>query len=76
MTFTQSAWSLNDLFPAVDSPELEIAFKHLEAQIAEFEESRADLTPEISPTKFLSIVAESEQTTRAAWRLRMCYTCW
>lgn len=69
MTFTQSAWSLNDLFPAVDSPELETAFKHLEARIAEFEESRADLTLEIPSTKFLSIVAESEQTTRAAWRL-------
>jgi oligoendopeptidase F len=69
MTFNQSAWSLNDLFPAVDSPELETAFNHIEAQIAEFEESRADLTPEISPTKFLSIVAESEQATREAWRL-------
>jgi oligoendopeptidase F len=69
MTFTQSAWSLNDLFPAVDSPELETAFKHLEAQIAEFEESRADLTPEISSAKFLSIVAESEQAARTAWRL-------
>jgi len=69
MTFTQSAWSLEDLFPAVDSPELEAAFGHLEAQIAEFEESRADLVPEISTPKFMSIVAESDRIMRAAYRI-------
>jgi oligoendopeptidase F len=69
MIFTQSAWSLEDLFPAVDSPELEAAFAHLEAQIAEFEESRADLAPDISTAKFLSIVAESDRFTRAAYRV-------
>ena len=69
MTFPQSAWSLTDLFPDVDSPELQTAFKHLEAQVAEFEESRADLLPDISTTKFLSILAESEQFTRAIYRI-------
>lgn len=69
MTFLQSAWSLTDLFSAVDSPELQTAFKHLEAQIAEFEESRSDLVPDISATKFMSILAESEQFMRAAYRI-------
>lgn len=69
MTFLQSTWSLADLFPAMDSPELQTAFKHLEAQIAEFEESRSDLVPNISATKFMSILAESEQFTRAAYRI-------
>jgi len=69
MTFAQSAWSLTDLFPALESPELQAAFTHLEAQIAEFEESRADLTSDISVSKFMAIMAESEQVARAAYRI-------
>jgi oligoendopeptidase F len=69
MTYSQTAWSLDELFASVDSPELQTAFKHLEAQIAEFEESRIELVPEISASKFMSILAESEQFTRAAYRI-------
>jgi len=69
MTYTQTKWSLDRLFSALDSPELETAFTHLEARIAEFEESRSDLVPDISTTKFLSILSESEQAARAANRI-------
>ncbi len=69
MVYAATKWNLDNLFPAVDSPELETAFKHLEAQIAEFEESRPDLVPDISASKFLSILAESEQAARAVYRI-------
>jgi len=69
MTFSQSAWSLSNLFSGIDSTELQTAFEHLEAQIAEFEESRSDLVPDISTSRFMSLLAESEQHTRAAYRI-------
>lgn len=69
MTFTQSPWSLADLFPGIDSAELDLAFKHLEAQVAEFEEFRADLKPDIPTGKFLNIVQESEKIMRVGYRV-------
>ncbi len=69
MTFTQSPWSLKDLFPAIDSPELDLSFKHLEAQVAEFEEFRAELTPEMPTDKFLTVVRESEKLMRLGYRI-------
>lgn len=69
MTFRQSPWSLQDLFPGFDSPELESAFQSLEAQVAAFEQFRAELKPDISTDAFLHIVRESEAITRAAYRL-------
>jgi oligoendopeptidase F len=69
MTFTQSPWSLKDLFPGIDSPELDLSFKHLEAQVAEFEEFRAELKADIPTDKFLNIVQESERIMRASYRV-------
>ncbi len=69
MTYTQSPWSLTDLFPGLESPELELSFKYIEAQVAEFEEFRADLQPDLPAEKFLNIVRESEKLMRAGYRL-------
>ncbi len=69
MTLQQSPWSLSDLFPGLDSPELELAFQHLEAQVAEFEEFRAELSAEMPADKFLNIVRESEKIMRAGYRV-------
>lgn len=69
MTFQQSPWSLQDLFPGIESPELDLAFKHLEAQVAEFEEFRAELQPDIPAEQFLNIVRESEKIMRAGYRV-------
>jgi oligoendopeptidase F len=69
MTFTQSPWKLNDLFPATDAPELEAAFGELETRIAAFETFRADLKPDMDPEHFINILAHSEQTTRLAYRV-------
>ena len=69
MSYTQSPWSLNDLFPALDAPELEAAFKSLEAQVVEFEKLRPQLKPEIATSNFLEIVQDSEETARLAHKV-------
>lgn len=69
MTFQQSPWSLQELFPSLDSPTLEEAFETLAAQVAAFEQLRPELKPEISNETFLHILRQSEQITRAAYRL-------
>ncbi len=69
MAFTQSPWKLTDLFPAPDSAELESAFSELEKQVAEFEQFRSDLNPDIDAEHFMDILARSEKTTRLAHRV-------
>ncbi|MBU4224593.1 MAG: M3 family oligoendopeptidase [Chloroflexi bacterium] len=69
MSYNQSPWSLNDLFPALDAPELEAAFKNLEAQVVEFEKLRPQLKPEIATSNFLEIVQVSEETARLAHKV-------
>jgi oligoendopeptidase F len=69
MTFNLSTWSLQELFPGIESPELDLAFKHLEAQVAEFEESRSELAADIASDKFLNLVRESESIMRAGYRV-------
>ncbi|UCH58716.1 MAG: hypothetical protein JSV61_10910, partial [Anaerolineales bacterium] len=58
MTYTQTRWSLADLFSAHDSPQFEQAFSELEASVAGFEGRREQLSPEISQEAFLAIVHE------------------
>ncbi|MGD9091872.1 MAG: M3 family oligoendopeptidase [Anaerolineales bacterium] len=58
--YEQKKWSLSDLFPAQDSPEMESAFKELEAQVTEFESCRDELTEAISREKFMEIVEHYE----------------
>lgn len=69
MTFQQTAWSLSDLFPGLDSPELEQAFQTLESQVANFEKVRADLHANMDLERFMEIMALSEQSTRQAQKL-------
>jgi oligoendopeptidase F len=69
MTYKLSPWSLADLFPGLDAPELEAAFKDLEAQVADFEKLRPQLKADITASNFLEIVKDSEQSTRIAHKL-------
>jgi oligoendopeptidase F len=69
MTFTLSAWSLKDLFPAPDSPQLEAAFGSLEQHVAEFEKVRPQLKADIAASSFLEIVKDTEEATRIAYKL-------
>jgi len=72
MSFTQSAWSLNDLFPSLEGPELETAFKNLEAQVADFEKIRPQLKPDIPIGSFIEILKDSEESTRLTHRIYVC----
>ncbi len=69
MPYTLSPWSLNDLFPSVDSPELEAAFEKIEEQVTSFEGVRNKLKADISEQDFLEILRASEETTRLAYKL-------
>ena len=69
MTFTQKAWSLEDLFPAFDSPELEAAYKELDEQITAFEALRPKLKPDMDVEDFMEMLDASEKSTRLLYRL-------
>ncbi len=67
--YTLSPWNLGDLFPSSDGPEIEAAFKDLEARAARFESFRPKLTPEIDFEEFMDAVKELESATLIAQRL-------
>jgi oligoendopeptidase F len=69
MTYKLSRWSLADLFPGLDAPELDAAFKDLETQVTDFEKLRPQLKADIPTSSFLEIVKDSEQSTRIAHKL-------
>ena len=69
MTYNQSPWSLSDLFPAQDSPEMKSAFDELDTKVVEFEALRPSLTPSISAEAFMSAIQLFEAIARLANRI-------
>ncbi len=69
MTFTQTKWSLADLYPGFNTPELESAFDVIEEQVTSFEGLRSNLTPEMPADRFLDVVRASEAINRVAHKL-------
>jgi len=69
MANQQTAWSLIDLFPGLNSPQLEQAFQSLESQVADFEKVRPELKADMDLERFMEIMSLSEQTTRQAQKL-------
>ena len=69
MPYKQTSWSLEDLYPGLDSPALEEAFSDLEQRVAAFEKHREDLTPDIAEDAFLAIMRESEEMFRVFHKL-------
>jgi oligoendopeptidase F len=68
-TYTQSPWSLSDLFPSHDSPEMEAAFSELESQVASFETLRSQLTNNIPEAPFLDLLHRQESIYALAFRI-------
>ena len=60
LTYSQSPWSLDDLFKGFDDPAIEATYQKLEAQVAEFEKYRSTLTSDISAQKFMEMVKSLE----------------
>ncbi|MBA4420329.1 MAG: oligoendopeptidase F [Anaerolinea sp.] len=68
-TFTQTRWSLADLFPSPDAPEMKAAFETLSKQVEDFEKTRDLLKPDISVGSFMVIVEKAEKIARLEYRL-------
>jgi oligoendopeptidase F len=69
MTYTQTKWSLADLYPGFNTPELESAFDVIDEQVTSFEGLRSNLTSDIPTDRFLEVVRASEEMTRVANKL-------
>jgi oligoendopeptidase F len=69
MTFTQTRWSLADLYPGFNTPELEAAYDTIEEQVTSFEGLRANLTPDMPADRFLDVIRASEEMARVANKL-------
>lgn len=67
--YAQERWSLDDLYPAIDSEELEQARADLEQMTAAFEGSREQLSPDMSVDAFLEILQAYENAVRLLSRM-------
>jgi oligoendopeptidase F len=64
MAYATTQWSLKELYPSFDSPDLQMAFDNVEEQVLSFEGIRGKLVPDIDPNQFMEFVRASEQTAR------------
>jgi oligoendopeptidase F len=69
LTYTPTRWSLSDLFPAADSPEMQAAFNQLEAEVTAFESRRDQLAATISIADFMAIAQQYEDLNRLGNRI-------
>jgi oligoendopeptidase F len=67
--YTLSPWSLADLFPTHDGPEIEAAFTNLEAKADDFAAFREKLTDDIDFEEFMDAIKEMEAMRTAASNL-------
>ena len=68
-TFEPSRWSLADLYPSGDSPEMQAAFGELEKLVAAFESCRTELSADISMDKFQQIISDLEDIVKLMQRI-------
>lgn len=69
MTYNLSSWSLSDLFPSHDSPEMKAAFDELDVKVVEFETLRPGLSAEMTTAAFMDAVRQLEAISRLANRI-------
>ncbi len=68
-TYTQSPWSLKELFDSFEDPKMNQAYADLEAMVSAFEAQRDVLQPDISAEKFLELIKMQEAYTTLAYRV-------
>lgn len=68
-TFQQQAWSLKDLFPSLDAPEVDAAISKLEEQVKLIEAFRPKLSIDIGQDEFAELLTQYEQLVHQAYRL-------
>src|SRR5687767_2697071 len=64
MAYSIKRWDLGELFPGLDSPDLQAAFDNVEEQVTSFEGVRGKLKPDMEIENFLEVVRASEAMTR------------
>ena len=69
LTFSQSSWSLTDLFPSHDSPDMQAAITELEDKVSSFQAYREQLTDNLDSAVFLKIIHELEAINDLASRI-------
>lgn len=68
-TYTQSAWSLDELYKSLDDPAIEADYAHLEEMTAKFEQTRAQLKPDMCLETFLGLIRQQEEISKTLYRL-------
>ena len=68
-SFVQSPWSLGDLLPATKGPKLEKILADLEGAVVQLEASRDQLSPDISESDFVPLMALVEKIAALSNRL-------
>jgi len=67
--FTQKRWSLADLYPTIDGPEMKRDFAALEEKVAAFEKMRPQLTDSIPLAAFMDVIHALEGIYTLAMKL-------
>lgn len=68
-TFELGRWSLQDLLPAAEGPELDRMLAELEEAVSELEASREQLSPDIAEAEFLRLMGLVETIAALGGRL-------
>ena len=68
-SYTQTPWSLADLFEGFDDPKYQATFDEIEQGVQKFEAFREQLFPDLSEDLFISIVSTYEGLVRRLSRL-------
>lgn len=69
INYTQKRWSLADIYPSADGPEMKAAFADLDAKSSAFEKMRLMLTVSISAADFMTAVKALDEISRIITRL-------
>ncbi len=68
-TYSQTQWSLDDLFTGFEDPAIEATYEKINAMVERFEQYRDQLSPDISESLFMEIVGGMEAAEKMGYRL-------
>ena len=68
-TYTQSSWSLKELFDSFEDPKINETYQTLTRNVEQFESCRDELSPDISTERFLEIIRGWEESQKLGYKL-------
>ncbi|NLE83241.1 MAG: M3 family oligoendopeptidase, partial [Chloroflexi bacterium] len=68
-TYTQSPWSLKELFDSFEDPKIEETYQEILKDVERSEAYRSELSPDISSEKFLELIKRLEEGHKLGYRL-------